>query len=1016
MPIRRRIDAFATDPDNAPQAVRSLEKDKNYAGFGGALAGFLSALNVPAMPSVLLPDINAQSLSQIAKSGGSSGDKARIPETSNSSDMELDTIARQRTIGNPNGSSISFNISGLYTSHSAVPRCDQIVNGEIARTGKSTTPGERSEASVVEAAQDSTGATPRFRMVVPHGLTESQESRSVVDEAESDELAASGAYKAPPKTSYSVPDGGGWLQNQSVQTDGRLQLAAGHQPLLIEPSTGRPEPRESLASTSATAIPAKSMGLITSNEGGSGKMRSGLTTGRNQPALESKNETGYESSSSHIASVLKIGHQANVQSEFAAARLKLWQSVTTDPQSRATVVNNATNATLNDSTQVVGSHEPLGIAQSTAPRNGVRSVLSDNHDQTGFHANWSTSGEAVHEHIDGQAISRVALVINRNLVTDSDGSRNSELYHVLGPDGHTLQLQQADGSAETVDPAVKPTAVNGNELGNRSLLFGINEGANGAAATIYDDKAVPEQAISHNPAVNEQTLDVAPAVRSQSAQSNGFQIRGTEVEADEGGTVGYTREMILGRPEDIIPLTHVQPHNIVALGRQPQDQTASGSDADGSPGRGSAIMSRLQPSGLEAAKQVHTQVVSNAHFNNEAQGNRQYGEQGTQSHQSVVGSAQNSDGINEGANGAAATKYDEEAVPEQAISHNPAVNEQTLGVTSAVRSQSVQSNGFQIRGTEVEADEGGTVGYTREMIVGRPDDIIPLTHAQPHNIVALGRQSQDQTASGSDADESPERGSAVISRLQPSGLETEKQVHTQAVSNAHFNNEAQGNRAYGEQETQSRQSMMGLEQDSGDVPVRRETSLWRPPAHEESRTRATPVSQNSLTARTDGSTRRFYSSQLRNVLAGEISRAANVNPNKATEHFHRGDATRGASQDTSICRPPQGPDHPELEKMASLKVELQTGGSVRANVRERSGGVEVRMMTNDSQAAGGLNGEVDGLRSSLGASGLKLQSFQVSYQSGQRQRPANEQPEEHSGSGQHSDNKGRIFTVSESNQ
>ena len=60
MPIRRRIDEFATDPDNGPQAVRSMEKDKNYAGFGGALAGFLSALNVPTMPSVLLPDTNAQ--------------------------------------------------------------------------------------------------------------------------------------------------------------------------------------------------------------------------------------------------------------------------------------------------------------------------------------------------------------------------------------------------------------------------------------------------------------------------------------------------------------------------------------------------------------------------------------------------------------------------------------------------------------------------------------------------------------------------------------------------------------------------------------------------------------------------------------------------------------------------------------------------------------------------------------------------------------------------------------------
>ena len=141
-------------------------------------------------------------------------------------------------------------------------------------------------------------------------------------------------------------------------------------------------------------------------------------------------------------------------------------------------------------------------------------------------------------------------------------------------------------------------------------------------------------------------------------------------------------------------------------------------------------------------------------------------------------------------------------------------------------------------------------------------------------------------------------------------------------------------------------------------------------------------------ARADGSTRRFGNSQLTNVLAGEISTTTNVTPNKATEHFHRGDTAGQTSEDASICRPPRETDHPALEKTASLKVELQTGGSVRANVRERSGGVEVRMMTNDSQAAGGLTGEVDGLRSSLAASGLKLQSFQVSYQNGQRQRPA----------------------------
>jgi hypothetical protein len=138
--------------------------------------------------------------------------------------------------------------------------------------------------------------------------------------------------------------------------------------------------------------------------------------------------------------------------------------------------------------------------------------------------------------------------------------------------------------------------------------------------------------------------------------------------------------------------------------------------------------------------------------------------------------------------------------------------------------------------------------------------------------------------------------------------------------------------------------------------------------------------------------------------------------NLAAGHFHGAGAAQETGSYSITGRPLSGPDHPALENAATLKVELELGGSVRANIRERSGTVEVRMMTGDSQAARGLTGEAGGLRSALGNSGLKLQSFAVSYQNDQRQRRPSQQLTADSRSRQRSHDEAEVFGIPGSNQ
>jgi hypothetical protein len=113
---------------------------------------------------------------------------------------------------------------------------------------------------------------------------------------------------------------------------------------------------------------------------------------------------------------------------------------------------------------------------------------------------------------------------------------------------------------------------------------------------------------------------------------------------------------------------------------------------------------------------------------------------------------------------------------------------------------------------------------------------------------------------------------------------------------------------------------------------------------------------------------------------------------------------------------PQGFIDREPARVASLKMELETGGLLHANVREHSGRVEVRMITDDSQAANELSGEIHTLRRSLDVSGLKLDGAQVTYQDRQSQRQPDKEPDLNSQNRRPSSDESQVFTVAGSKQ
>jgi hypothetical protein len=278
-------------------------------------------------------------------------------------------------------------------------------------------------------------------------------------------------------------------------------------------------------------------------------------------------------------------------------------------------------------------------------------------------------------------------------------------------------------------------------------------------------------------------------------------------------------------------------------------------------------------------------------------------------------------------------------------------------------------------------------------------------------------QSKQLTQSGSNRGVVQGSASTAAAESQSSASKPDAQLQTPAAPILNLSSESPSNYAKDQRQTQLDQTVTGIADNAIGASGKGELLEW--PASKVDNVSTTPAArtaQRSLKPEPDGPSRRFLNSTFGSVLPEESGRVSNAAANKETEHFPGGGVTQETGMYGLTGRWLPGLDYPKPESAATLKVKLEIGGSVRANIRERSGAVEVRMMTDDSQAAMRLTGEVEGLRSALVHSGLKLQSVEVNYQNDPRQHRSNQHLAANSRNGQHSDDEGDVFTITESNQ
>jgi hypothetical protein len=101
-------------------------------------------------------------------------------------------------------------------------------------------------------------------------------------------------------------------------------------------------------------------------------------------------------------------------------------------------------------------------------------------------------------------------------------------------------------------------------------------------------------------------------------------------------------------------------------------------------------------------------------------------------------------------------------------------------------------------------------------------------------------------------------------------------------------------------------------------------------------------------------------------------------------------------------------------RIANLRIDLASGQSTQATVREHSGAVDVKIVTSSQQSAQAIGSELPALRRALDAAGVQLKAADVSHQ-GDGQRGHNGQQQEnqspHSQSGDST-----TFAIEEVNQ
>ena len=101
-------------------------------------------------------------------------------------------------------------------------------------------------------------------------------------------------------------------------------------------------------------------------------------------------------------------------------------------------------------------------------------------------------------------------------------------------------------------------------------------------------------------------------------------------------------------------------------------------------------------------------------------------------------------------------------------------------------------------------------------------------------------------------------------------------------------------------------------------------------------------------------------------------------------------------------------------RIANLRIDLASGQTTHATVREHSGAVDVRIVTSSQQNAQVIGSELPALRRALDAAGVQLKAADVSHQGDGQRNPNGQQQQNQSPHSQSSDS--TTFAIEEVNQ
>lgn len=101
-------------------------------------------------------------------------------------------------------------------------------------------------------------------------------------------------------------------------------------------------------------------------------------------------------------------------------------------------------------------------------------------------------------------------------------------------------------------------------------------------------------------------------------------------------------------------------------------------------------------------------------------------------------------------------------------------------------------------------------------------------------------------------------------------------------------------------------------------------------------------------------------------------------------------AASRAPEVTAIRLTPEVASVRDASRTVNITVELASGQTAQASVRERAGSVDVKIVTPTAASAQRVSSEMEGARQNLDAAGIKLGHSDISYQRGDGGRRENE--------------------------